>query len=364
MIYIIGANVVGLRLANYLSELSLDYHIFDRKPEILGEQGDYVVLNNSFLEKYDLKKIGNSALINDVDLVRFHSPYGKIAEIETRGMYSIYDKSTFEYLLYKKLQNKGKEVVHSARFFDYNKTNNNVFFEEKGKGTLRKADVIIGCDGLYSNVRDKLFNYPLAKKKMVYCQLKGKFDPKVIDYFISNECKSLYRFVCPIDSKTGYFVSSEMSKDSIDNFVLKNNYDINGEIKYKEIGNYNGKKTLVGDQALLLGSAGGIFNNLSGENFFESLKSVDIGYEIVRNTIKKTKYGLKDKFNFNRQNFLFDSLFNNLDVKAKKRSDLESLSEHKLDKLVARLNKKKTNGVTPYPFEMIERGIKKKFLFF
>jgi flavin-dependent dehydrogenase len=364
MIYVIGANVAGLRFANYLSELSLDFHVFDKKPEIIGEQGDYIVLNNSFLEKYDFKRMGNSALVNDVEVVRFHSPYGKIAEIETHGAYSIYDKSTLEYLLYKKLQNKGKDLVHSARFFDYNKTNGNVFFEEKGKGTLRKADVIVGCDGLYSNVRDKLFNYSLAKKKMVYCRLKGKFDPKAIDYFVSNECKSLYRFVCPLDNKTAYFVSSEMSKESIDEFVLKNNYVVDGEIKYKEIGNFNGKKNLVGDQALLLGSAGGVFNNFSGENFFESLRSVDIGYEIMRNTIKKTKYGSKDKFNFNRQNFLFDSLFNTLDQKAKKRSSLESLSEHKLDKLVARLNKKKASLVMPYPFEMVDNGFKKSFLFF
>jgi len=364
MIYIIGADLAGLRFANHLSELSLDFFTFDKKSGITPDHGDYIVLNNAYMDKYDLRRMGNSALISTLDQVNFHSPYGKIAEVDVKGNYSIYDKSTLEYLLYKKLQNKGRDVNFSARFFDYNKTNNNVFFEEKGKGTLRKAEIIIGSDGLYSNVRDKLFGFGLNKRNMVYCKVNGHFDTKVLDYYLTGDSKGLFKMVCPISSREAYFVSSDTSKESLDYFLSQTGYSVSGEIKFKELGYYSGKKDLLGDRSVLLGTAGGIFNNFAVNNFFESLKQADICFDIFKQAFKKNKYAAKDKFNFNRQNFYFDSLFTYLDAKARKRTELEKLSEHKMDKIVAKMRKKKQDITTPYPFEMMESGLKKKFLFF
>jgi len=364
MIYVIGADFAGLRFANYLSDLSLDYFIFDKKPDLTPDMGDYIVLNNNLMEKYDLKRLGNSALVGALDSVKFHSPYGKVTEIDIKDNYSIYDKSTIEYLLYKKLQNRNKDIVFSARFFDYNLNNNNVFFEENGKGTLRKAEIIIGSDGVYSNVRDKLFNYGLEKRNLVYCKIKGNFDTKVLDYYLSGAVKNLYRQICPINSKEAYLVSSEISKESLDSFLYKGGWEIDGEVRYKEMILYNGKKPLLGDRCALLGTAGGINDNLSGNNFFESLKSVDVCFDVFKQAFKKNKFGAKDKFNFSRQNFLYDSLFTYLDEKAKKRRELLSFTENKLDKVVTRLAKKKIDLNSPYPFEILESGIKKKFLFF
>lgn len=364
MIYIIGASFPGLRFANHLAELSLDFFTFDKKPEIVPDCGDYIVLNNIYMDKYGLRRIANSAVINTLDQVNFHSPYGKVAEVDVKGNYCIYDKSTLEYLLYKKLQKKNRNVIFSARFFDYNKTNSNVFFEEKGKGTLRKAEIIIGSDGLYSNVRDKLFGFWLNKRNMVFCRLRGNFDTKVLDYYLTGDSKGLYKMVCPISSKEAYFVSSDTSKESLDKFLNQTGYSVSGEVRFKGLGYYSGKKDLLSDRAALLGTAGGIFNNLAVDNFFESIKQVDICFDILKQAFKRNKYGAKNRFNFSRQNFYFDSLFTYLDTKAKKRAALEKLSEHKMDKLVAKMKKRKQDITAPYPYEMIESGLKKNFLFF
>jgi hypothetical protein len=170
--------------------------------------------------------------------------------------------------------------------------------------------------------------------------------------------------VCPVSPKQAYFVSSDTSKESLDSFLSQTGYSVNGEIKFKELGYYSGKRDLLGDRSVLLGTAGGIFNNFAVNNFFESVRQVDICFDIFRQAFKKNKYGVKDKFNFNRQNFYFDSLFAYLDAKARKRNELEKLSEHKMDKIVGKMKKRKLDITTPYPFEMMESGLKKNFLFF
>jgi len=364
MFYIIGADIAGLRFANHLSDLSLDTFVFDKKREIIPDNKDYVILNENHLAKLGLRKIANSALVNELRHVRFNSPYGKKAKIDTAGTFSVYDKSTIEYLLYKKLQKKNKEVILSARFFDYNKKNNNVFFEEKGKGTLRKADVIFGCDGLFSNVRDKLFNFPLGKKQIVTCELRGSFDKDIVDFFISSSSSGLYNMVCPISDTKAFFVGVESDKQVLDEFFRKNGWNVVGNITYKEVGYYTGKKPILADRSMLLGSAGGIFNNLSGENFFESIKSADIAFDILKTNLRKGKTSNRDKFNFSRQSFMFDSLYTDLDYKARIRNDLYNVSENKIDRLIQKMHNKRINYNLQYPFEIMENVLKKKFVFF
>ncbi|CAH0147883.1 FAD-dependent urate hydroxylase [Pedobacter sp. Bi27] len=162
---IIGAGVAGPILALQLKKIGFNAEIFESRSEDNTKEGAFLGLTPNGLNV--LKEFIDLRMLKDdytPGAMRFFNSKGKqIAELGTAYQKKQYGVETLQ--LKRANLNKyaqiaaadaGIKIGYDKKFVRYDETNDQVtaYFAD---GTMATGDIMIGCDGMFSEVRNQLF---------------------------------------------------------------------------------------------------------------------------------------------------------------------------------------------------------------
>lgn len=162
---IIGAGVAGPILALQLKKIGFDAEIFESRPEDNTKEGAFLGLTpnglNVLKEFIDLRMLKHDYTPGSMKF--FNSKGKQIAELGTAYQKQQYGVETLQ--LKRANLNKyariaateaGIKIGYDKKFVRYDETNDQVtaYFAD---GTTATGNIMIGCDGMFSEVRNQLF---------------------------------------------------------------------------------------------------------------------------------------------------------------------------------------------------------------
>ncbi len=162
---IIGAGVAGPILALQLKKIGFVSEIFESRSEENTKEGAFLGFTpnglNVLKEFVDLRMLKEDYTPGSMKF--FNSKGKQIAELDTAYQKQQYGVETFQ--LKRATLNKyariaaevaGIKIWYDKKFVRYHETNEQVtaYFAD---GTTAAADIMIGCDGMFSEVRNQLF---------------------------------------------------------------------------------------------------------------------------------------------------------------------------------------------------------------
>lgn len=162
---IIGAGVAGPILALQLKKIGFEAEIFESRPEDNTKEGAFLGLTpnglNVLKEFIDLRMLKDDYTPGSMKF--FNSKGKQIAELGTAYQKQQYGVETLQ--LKRANLNKyariaatdaGIKIGYDKKFVGYDETNDQVtaYFAD---GTTATGDIMIGCDGMFSEVRNQLF---------------------------------------------------------------------------------------------------------------------------------------------------------------------------------------------------------------
>lgn len=162
---IIGAGVAGPILALQLKKIGFDAEIFESRPEDNTKEGAFLGLTpnglNILKEFIDLRMLKDDYTPGSMKF--FNSKGKQVAELGTAYQKQQYGVETLQ--LKRTNLNKyariaaadaGIKIGYDKKFVRFDETNDQVtaYFAD---GTTATGDIMIGCDGMFSEVRNQLF---------------------------------------------------------------------------------------------------------------------------------------------------------------------------------------------------------------
>ncbi|MBT2564142.1 FAD-dependent monooxygenase [Pedobacter sp. ISL-68] len=162
---IIGAGVAGPILALQLKKIGFDAEIFESRPEDNTKEGAFLGLTPNGLNV--LKEFVDLRMLEDdytPGYMKFFNSKGKqVAELGTAYQKQQYGVETLQ--LKRTNLNKyariaaadaGIKIGYDKKFVRFDETNDKItaYFAD---GTTATGDIMIGCDGMFSEVRNQLF---------------------------------------------------------------------------------------------------------------------------------------------------------------------------------------------------------------
>lgn len=162
---IIGAGVAGPILALQLKKIGFEAEIFESRSEDNTKEGAFLGLTpnglNVLKEFVDLRLLKEDYTPGSMKF--FNSKGKQIAELGTAYQRQQYGVETLQLKRanlnkYARIAatNSGIRIVYDKNFIRYEETNDQVTacFSD---GTTANGDIMIGCDGMFSDVRNQLF---------------------------------------------------------------------------------------------------------------------------------------------------------------------------------------------------------------
>lgn len=162
---IIGAGIAGPILALQLKKIGFDSEIFESRSEDNTKEGAFLGLTpnglNVLKEFVDLKLLKGDYTPGSMKF--FNSKGKQIAELGTAYQKEQYGVETIQIKRsnlnkYARIAAKeaGIKISYDKKFIKYNESNEQVT-AHFADGTTATADIMIGCDGMFSEVRNQLF---------------------------------------------------------------------------------------------------------------------------------------------------------------------------------------------------------------
>ena len=164
-VIIIGAGVAGPILALQLKKIGFDPEIFESRSEDNTKEGAFLGLTpnglNVLKEFVDLKLLKEDYTPGSMKF--FNSKGKQIAELCTAYQKEQYGVETIQIKRsnlnkYARIAAKaeGIKISYDKKFIKYHETNKQAiaYFAD---GTAAAADIMIGCDGMFSEVRNQVF---------------------------------------------------------------------------------------------------------------------------------------------------------------------------------------------------------------
>jgi len=292
---IIGAGPGGLNAGRYLEEAL----ILDQKKEIGEPVQCGEGISKESLERQRIKP-DPSWISAVIDTTQFISPSGKKVEIEGKESGFIIDRVLFE----KFLASQSKAgVLLEKRVVDVS-LKNGIWEVKTEKGEVFKSKYLIGADGSFSIVRNKVFNEKLELLPTLeyLVELEKEIPTSIMRlYFDREKFPSGYAWIFPKSKKTANAgLGGEKNLKEGFKYLME-------DIVKKEFGNYKllknksgviswggAKIKLFKNNAFLVGDAGGLVDPIFGGGMNNAMISGKIAAECI-NSGKANLYEKKIK---------------------------------------------------------------------
>jgi geranylgeranyl reductase family protein len=183
---IVGAGSAGLRLAQKLGEKDIPVTVYEDHPEIgIPEHCSGLISARNTKELgFDLRK----SFTNDIYGAKIFSPNNTQLRIEgKKPVAHVMDRSLFDQTLYQQALDAGAQIELSTSVI--NVKGNTLFTQSKGKGGMKKSDIIVAADGVNSRLR-KIAGIESQPGHFIHSyQVKaaGHFDPKFVELYLGNK---------------------------------------------------------------------------------------------------------------------------------------------------------------------------------
>jgi digeranylgeranylglycerophospholipid reductase len=183
---IVGAGCAGLRLARRLAEKSVQVTVYEDHPQIgIPEHCSGLISARNTKELgFDLRE----SFTNDIYGAKLFSPNNTQLRIESKKPVAhVMDRSTFDQTLYTEAIHAGANVELSTSVI--NVKGNTLFTQSKGKGGMKKSDIIVAADGVNSHIR-KMVGVESKPGDFIHSyQVKaaGHFEPHFVELYFSEK---------------------------------------------------------------------------------------------------------------------------------------------------------------------------------
>ncbi len=334
---IIGAGPVGLQTAIRLKELGFDATVLEEHDAIGVPEHCTGLISRKGVEELGLT-LGDS-LQNTISGAKLFSPSGHMIKIKTKEPVAyVVDRQEFDSILLRRARLIGVHVATETKLIDVR--NNTLFVQNQTRGELRKADIIVGADGVNSTIRH-LIGLETTKDNFIHTlqtTCTGEFDPNFVEVHFLDYAKGFFAWVVPISkdkAKVGIgMVLGENISEALKKFItekLKNARPYHYEsalIPYGEplVGITKGNMVIVGDAAFQT-------KTTTGGGVIFGMKSANILAETIAQTFK----GKTTLSSYERR---MDSLNKELKLHWKIRRYANSLTPAETDELFLKLKKK------------------------
>ena len=196
---IIGAGPAGLATAIRLREEGFESIVLEEHNTIGLPEHCSGLLSVNGLK--DLKINPENSIQNKIYGAKIFSPNGTMIKIEKHNPVAyVVNRKEFDQDLLKNARGKGIHVATSTKLIDVRK--NTLFVQtEGGRGEMRKAEYIVGADGVNSTVRH-LVGIKTGKENFVHTVQSvctGEFNSDFIEMHFSDYSKGFFGWCIPIN---------------------------------------------------------------------------------------------------------------------------------------------------------------------
>ena len=335
---IIGAGPAGLATAIKLREEGFESIVLEEHPTVGVPEHCSGLLSVSGLR--DLKVSPENSIENEIYGSKIFSPNGTMLKIEKhKPVAYVVNRKEFDQDLLKTARNKGIHIATNTKLIDIR--NNTLFVQtEGGRGEMRKAEYIVGADGVNSTVRH-LIGLKTGKENFIHtvqATCTGEFNTDFVEMHLGDYAKGFFAWCIPL-SKTKARIG--LGSNLGDNVVA--NYKSFLSEKFPNVRTGVAKSSLipyglplqgiVKNNVALVGDAAFQTKATTGGGVVFGMKSGHILAENLANIFKKngklTDYE-KKMISLNRE----------LKMHWKIRNYVNSLSNEQIDKMFKKLKDK------------------------
>lgn len=334
---IIGAGPAGLMTALKIKELGFDVNVFEAHESIGEPIHCSGLISKKGVEELELNL--SDSLQNEIKGAKIFSPSGHVIKIKRKETVAyVVDRKKFDEMLVRKARLHNIHVATSTKLIDVRK--NTLFVQSENRGELRKAEYIIGADGVNSTVRH-LIELKAPKENLVHTMqatISGQFDKSMVEIHFSDYAKGFFGWVIPISAeKAKVGIGTTLGEDINQNYraFVKQRLP-NSRIYKVDSALIPCGPPLTGitkENIAIVGDAAFQTKATTGGGIIFGMKSANILGNVVADAIKnKTMLGDYEK--------RLDKINKELKLHWKIRKYLNSISSKEIDDLFLKLKQK------------------------
>ena len=355
-IAIIGSGPAGLATAIRLKKEGFDSIVLEDHASIGVPENCAGLISKSGLDKLKINFSGS--VQNTVRGAKIYSPNGTELKVTlpTPVAYVV-DRKKFDQLLFEEARNLNIHVATNTKLIDVR--NNTLFVQANGRGEIRKAEFVIGADGVNSTVRH-LMGIKTTKDSFIHtiqATCTGKFEKEYVQLYLGDFAKGFFAWVVPVsDTKAKIGLGTILGENVAQNFEDFLKEKLPGVRAYAQQSSLIPYglplQGIVKNNMALVGDAAFQTKSTTGGGIIFGMESGNVLAQTIADELKKTgpiKDYEKNLKEINRE----------LKMHWKIRNYVNSLNNEQIDKLFVKLKNKgieeflETNGDMDNPSKFI-----------
>lgn len=199
-IAIIGAGPAGLAAAIKLKQEGFDSIVLEEHNSIGAPENCSGLFSKKGLD--ELKIDVSECTLNKIRGAKIYAPNGEmICVTRNKPVAYLTDREKFDLMLLKKARELNIHVATNTKLIDIRK--NTLFVQNKNRGEIRKAEIVIGADGVNSTVRH-LMGLETKKENFIHtiqAICYGEFETEYVSIYLGDDFKGFFAWVIPIDQR-------------------------------------------------------------------------------------------------------------------------------------------------------------------
>ncbi len=215
---IIGAGPAGLATAIRLKKEGFDSIVLEEHERIGVPENCGGLISKKGID--ELKVDVQGSLLNEIRGAKIYSPNGTELKVtRPRTVAYVVDRKTFDNDLMRQARNLNIHIATNTKLIDVR--NNTLFVQANGRGEIRKAEYVVGADGVNSTVRH-LMGLKTQKENFVHtiqATCTGEFEKEYVQLHLGDFAKGFFAWVIPMsETKAKIGLGNILGEDITQNF--------------------------------------------------------------------------------------------------------------------------------------------------